>query len=95
MIGVLDGCARVADLRVHEGQSVMAGGEIRAEIDRPFQLDDRLVVTALQPQRAAHGPMRGRIAVVRHQALTGSLECAFGFPFALGPALERVLPVRE
>ena len=50
---------------------------------------------AAQPERAAHRPVRGGIAVVGHQALPGGLEGAVDLRLALGPALEGVLEMRE
>ena len=86
---------RIARLRVDEGQRVVAEREVRAQVDRLLQLDDGLVVAAAQPQRPAHGPVRGRVAVVGHQALPGGLEGPVDLRLALRPALEGVLEMRE
>ena len=87
--------AGIAGLRVDEGQRVVAEREVRAEIDRLLQLDDRLVLAAAQPERPAHRPMRRRVAIVDHQALAGGLERPVDLRRALRPALEGVLEVRE
>ena len=95
VVGGLDGGARIAALRLDESQRVVAEREVRAELDRLLQLDDGLVLAAAQPERPAHGPVRGRVAIVDHEALPGGVEGAVDFRLALGPALEGVLEVRE
>ena len=52
----------------------MAEREVRAEVHRLFQFEQRTVLLAAQPQGPAHGPVRGRIVVVDQQALAGPLE---------------------
>ena len=69
--------------------------EIRAQIDRLLQLDDGLVLTAAQPERPAHGPVRRRVAIVDHETLSGRRESPFDLLVALRPALEGVLEMRE
>ena len=86
---------RIAGLRVDEGERVVAQREVRAQVDRLLQLDDGLVVAAAQPERPAHGPVRGRVAIVDHEALPGGLEGPVDFRLALRPALEGVLEMRE
>ena len=86
---------RIAGLRVDEGQRVVAEREVRAEIDRLLQLDDGLVLAAAQPQRPAHRPVRRRVAIVDHQALSGGREGPVDLRRALRPALEGVLEMRE
>ena len=86
---------RIAGLRVDEGKRVVAQREVRAQVDGLLQLDDGLVVAAAQPQRPAHGPVRGRVAIVDHQALPGGLEGPVDLRLALRPALEGVLEMRE
>ena len=73
----------------------MAQGKIRAEIDGPLQLDDGLVMVPAQPERPTHGPMRGGVAVIGHEALPGGLERPVDFRLAPCPALKGVLEVRE
>ena len=82
-------------LRVDEGERVVAQREVRAQVDRPLQLDDGLVLAAAQPERPAHRPVRGRIAIVDHEALPGGFEGPVDFRLALRPALEGVLEMRE
>ena len=60
-----------------------------------LQLDDGLIVATAQPQRPAHRPMRGRIAVVHHQAVASGFERQIDLRFALLPSLERILEMRE
>ena len=62
---------RIAGLGLDEGKIVMGEREIRTEIDGPFQLAQRLVLAAAQPQGAPHRPMRGGVAIVYDKALTG------------------------
>ncbi len=50
---------------------------------------------AAQPKRPRHGPMRRRIAVVRHQALACRDVGALSFLRTIRPALECALPMRE
>ena len=95
MVGGRDGRARIAALRVDEGERVVTQREVRAQVDRPLQLDDGLVLAAAQPERPAHRPVRGRIAIVDHEALPGGLEGPLDLRLALRPALEGVLEVRE
>ena len=73
----------------------MAEREVRAEIHGPFQLDERLVLAAAQPQGPAHGPVRGRIVIVDQKALAGGLVGELAFLFAVSPALKGVLPMGE
>ena len=79
---------RIAGLRMDECERVVAERKVRAQVDRLLQFDDRLVVPPAQPQRSAHRPVRGRIAIVRHQALPGGFEGPVDFRLALRPALE-------
>ena len=65
---------------VDEGKRVVTEREVRAEIDRLLELDQRLILAAAQPQRPAHRPMRGRIAIVGHEALPGGLDRRGRFP---------------
>ena len=95
VVGGRDGGVRIAGLRLDEGQRVVTEREVRAQLDRLLQLDERLVLAAAQPQRPAHGPMRGRVAIVDHEALPGGLEGPLDLRLALRPALEGVLEVRE
>ena len=53
------------------------------------------LVPPAQPERSAHRPVRGGIAVVDHQALSGGFERPVDFRLARRPALERVLEMRE
>ena len=69
VVGRRDRGVRVARLRVHERQRVMAHREIRAQVDGALVFANGLVEAPAQPQRAAHRPMRGRVAIVHHQAL--------------------------
>ena len=69
MIGGRDRGERIADGRVDECQVIVSESEIRAQIDRLVELDERLVVTSPQPESAPHRPMRGGIAVVGEEAL--------------------------
>lgn len=52
-------------------------------------------MAAPKPECPSHRPVRGRIAIVDHEALLGSLVCPFHFPFALLPTLKRILPMRK
>src|SRR5829696_2235518 len=90
-----DGRLRIAGRRVDEGKIVVGEGEVRAEIDRPLELAERLIVARAQPERSAHRPVRGRVTVVCHEALLGEVVCPLDFRIALRPALESVLPMGE
>ena len=65
---------RIAGLRLHEGERVVAEREVRAEVDCPRQLASDSPVASPQPQRPAHGPVGGGVVIVDEQALAGRLE---------------------
>ncbi len=95
MVGEPHGSPRIASLRMNEGQRVVAEREIRTEVDRLLQFDERLILMAAQPQGPAHGPVRAGIAVVGHQALTGGIEGTLDLRLAPGPSLKSVLEMGE
>jgi hypothetical protein len=70
-------------------------GEVRAQVDARLQLAERLVVTAAQPERSAHGPVGSRVAIVDHEALSGCLERVVDLRRTLDPSLKSILKVGE
>ena len=72
MVGRCDGRVRITGCGMDEREVVMRQREVRAQVDGPLQFDDRFSVAAAQPERAAHGPVRGGVAVVDHEALRSS-----------------------
>jgi hypothetical protein len=52
----------------------MAEREVRTELDAALELGERFILNAPEPERAAHRPVRGRIAIVGAQTLTGGFE---------------------
>jgi hypothetical protein len=87
--------ARVPGLRVDERQRVVAQGEVRAELDRLLQLEDRLAVAAAQPDCTAHRPVCCGVTVVGQEASPGGLECPVHLRPVPRPAPESVLEVGE
>ena len=74
---------------------VVAEGEVRAQLDGLLQLGHGLVLAPAQPERPAHGPVRGGVALVGHEALRRGRVGPVDFRLARLPALERVLEMRE
>ncbi|MNL33003.1 hypothetical protein D3C87_1548890 [compost metagenome] len=95
MVGRADRRFGVARLAVDEPKRVMTQREVRAQIHRAAQLRQRLILLAAQPQRPAHGPMRGRVAIIGDQTLPGCFKGQVDGGRLLAPALERILPMGE
>src|SRR5262245_63932491 len=94
-IGGRDGGARMASLREDKCQRVMPQRKVRAQVDGPLQFDNGLIMAAAQPESAPHRPVRGRVAIVDHEALSGGFESSVDFRLAIRPALKRILEMRE
>ena len=94
----IGGCDRglgIARLRVDEGQRVVASAKFGLRSMARSSSTTDWSMLAAQPQRPAHGPVRGRIAIVDHQALAGGVVGSLDLRLALRPALEGVLEMRE
>ncbi len=52
----------------------MADREIGTQRERLLDLDDGFVLPPAQPQRTAHRPVCGRVAIVGDEALAGGVE---------------------
>ena len=80
---------------VNEADRVVAERKVRAQVDAGFELAERALFLATQPQRTSHRPVRPWIAVVRHEALSGRHIGPLDLGFPVGPSLKSILPVRE